>query len=368
MEFAGFSSEQWVQVGISFGILLGALVLTRPVLNFVLDRMVKRVAGISRSRLDDMIIEAVRPPLYWMVVAYALRLSVDRLAFLSNLVDFSFESLYFVLYTVIVVVTFWRLTDAVSGWYQQEAETGPDVKSRNRMAPFIRRVLYILLVMVASIMVLRHFDIEVSGLVTTLGIGSLAVALAGQAALADTINGFLIMIDQPFRIGDRIEIQDLDTWGDVIDIGLRSTRIRTRDNRMVIVPNSVIGKSLVVNHSYPDTEYRIQVHVGIAYGTDLELARSTMVEAVKTVPGVLAERPVEALFLTFGDSALVFRVRWWIESYVDTRIMFDRVNTAIYNALEAAGVEIPFPQSDIHHKIDLEDVSRFGEMLDKTKK
>jgi small-conductance mechanosensitive channel len=168
--------------------------------------------------------------------------------------------------------------------------------------------------------------------------------------LADTVSGFVIMVDRPFRIGDRIEIQELDTWGDVIDIGLRSSRIRTRDNRMVIVPNSVIGKSLIVNHCYPDTQYRIQIRIGVAYGTDLELARRTMIEAVGGVEGVLPDRPVEALFLEFGDSALIFRVRWWLESYEDTRRMFDRVNTALYNALNDAGIELPNPQLDVHHK------------------
>jgi small-conductance mechanosensitive channel len=218
-----------------------------------------------------------------------------------------------------------------------------------QLLPFFRRVAKVILWVIAIIMVLSHFDVDVSSLVTTLGIASLAIALAAESALADTISGFLIMVDRPFRIGDRIELQDLDTWGDVVDIGLRSSRIRTRDNRMVIVPNSVIGKSLIVNHAYPDSEYRIQIHIGIAYGSDIELARQTIVEAVQKVEGVLEDHPVEALFLEFGDSALIFRVRWWLESYEDTRRMFDRVNTAIYHALEAVNIDIPYPQQVVHH-------------------
>ena len=120
---------------------------------------------------------------------------------------------------------------------------------------------------------------------------------------------------------------------------------------MVIVPNSIISKSLVVNHAYPNTEYRIQIHIGVAYGTDLEFARKTLVDAVREVEGVMPHRPVEALFLEFGDSALIFRVRWWLETYVDTRRMFDRVNTAMYNALNGAGIEIPFPQQDLNVRL-----------------
>ena len=160
------------------------------------------------------------------------------------------------------------------------------------------------------------------------------------------------MFDRPYRIGDRIEVQDLDTWGDVVDIGLRSTRIRTRDNRMVIIPNSVIGKSLIVNYSYPDTKYRIEIQIGIGYGSEIEHARKTLIEAVENVEGVLEDHPVEALFLEFGDSALIFRVRWWLDSYYDTRRMFDRVNTAMYDALRREGIDIPMPQREIHHRFN----------------
>ena len=79
--------------------------------------------------------------------------------------------------------------------------------------------------------------------------------------MSDAINGFLILMDEPFRIGDRIEIRDLDTWGDVVDIGLRTTRILTLDNRMVILPNSKIGKSQIVNYSFPDPKYRVQTTI-----------------------------------------------------------------------------------------------------------
>jgi small-conductance mechanosensitive channel len=219
------------------------------------------------------------------------------------------------------------------------------------------------LAIIAAIILLGYFDIEVSGFVATLGIGSLAIALAAQESLSDTISGFIIMVDRPFRIGDRIEIQDLGTWGDVMDIGLRSTRVRTRDNRMVIVPNSVIGKSLVVNYSYPDTQYRIQIHVGVGYGADIEETRKVLIEAVSKVEGVLSDRKVEALFLEFGDSALIFRVRWWLESYVDTRRMFDSVNTAMYNALNEAGIEIPFPQRVIIHKVEPSDRNGIIEVI-----
>ncbi len=350
MDWLAFTQAQWIDIGISVAILLLTLFLGRWGIKVLFTRIIRRITRSTKTTLDDVLLDAITPPLYWLIVVYIFKFSLNRLDFIIEQLDFDLAPLFFVLFWLIGFTVTWRLVTLSSKWYEDQLSATKEVELAEQLMPFLRRIILIVLVIVFAIILLDYFEIEVSGMVATLGVGSLAIALAAQAALSDTISGFIIMMDRPFRIGDRIEVQDLATWGDVVDIGLRSTRIRTRDNRMVILPNSVIGKSLIVNHSYPDTEYRIQVHVGIAYGTDIEQARKVMVEAVEKVEGVLTEHPVEALFLEFGDSALVFRVRWWLESYTDTRRMFDKVNTAIYKSLNEAGIDIPFPQREITYK------------------
>ena len=112
---------------------------------------------------------------------------------------------------------------------------------------------------------------------------------------------------------------------------------------MVIVPNSVISKNQVVNYSYPDPQYRIQTHISISYGSDVEHVRQLIVDTVSQVEGVLQNKPIESLYIEMSDSAMIFRVRWWLESYIETRQMFDRVNTALQNAFDANGIELPNP-------------------------
>lgn len=350
--FWGLRADEWIQLAISVGIVLGTIILGYPVLRWILMRGIGRLTSRTRTDLDDVLLAALQPPLFIFLVVLAARYGIDRLNFLPASWDIWIEESFFVLNLTVVMLAIWRLIGQLAVWYQAEISHLTDTELDNQLIPFFRRLLQIILATIALIIILSHFDADVSALVTTLGVGSLAIALAAQETLADTIAGFVIMVDRPYRIGDRIEIQDLNTWGDVVDIGLRSTRIRTRDNRMVIVPNSVIGKSLIVNHSYPDTMYRIEIHIGVAYGTDLEHARKTLVDAVEGVDGVLEDHPVEALFLEFGDSALIFRVRWWLDSYEDTRRMFDRVNTAIYSALLREDIELPYPQRDVHHYFD----------------
>jgi len=197
-------------------------------------------------------------------------------------------------------------------------------------------------------MILSINNVNVSVLIASLGVLGLAFSLAAQDSLANLISGVLIALDQPFRVGDRIEIQGLGTWGDVVDIGLRSTRIRTRDNILVIVPNSKIGSDQVTNYSYPDPQFRIQMKINIPYGQSVERVREIIVNTVRDVEGVLPDKPVEALYDEMGGTGMVFRIRWWIESYIDTRRMFDRVNTNLQKSFDEAGFGIPNPAYDIH--------------------
>lgn len=348
--FWGLSADQWADLAISAAILLAVLLLGRWVISLLLDQVLSRITARTKTDLDNQVLQAAKLPIYLLAVILALDAALNRLDFLPGDWDRWIGEVFFSLYFLTGFLFAWRLTTHIFKWLENEVSLKTNASLDEQLFPFFQRVILILLSAIAIITILSHFQVDITAMVTTLGIGSLAVALAAQNTLEDTINGFMVMLDRPYRIGDRIELLDLNTWGDVVDIGLRSTRIKTRDNRMVVVPNSQIGKSLVVNYAYPNDQYRLEIHVGIAYGSDIEKARQVMVDAVRQVEGVLADRPVEALFLEFGESALIFRVRWWLESYVDTRRMFDRVNSALYLALQKENIQLPFPQLDVHMK------------------
>ena len=351
MNLFGLNQAQWQEIGISIAILALAIFLGRWLIRGILIPMLRRIFKRTKSTIDDVLLNALGGPAYWLLLFFSAQYALLRLDFLDGDLQLQLEDGYFVVYLLIVFILAWRLISDLSSWLADDFWSEEDSAIGKQLMPFISRVALILLIGIVAIVLLSHFNVNVSGLVATLGVDSLAIALAAQEALRDTIAGFIIMIDRPYRIGDRIEILELGTWGDVIDIGLRSTRIRTRDNRMAVVPNSVIGSNMVVNHSYPDDRYRLEIDLGVAYGSEVEKVRQTLIEAVGSVDGVLKDEPIEALFIEFGDSALIFRVRWWLDDYFDTRRMFDKVNTAMYAALEKAGIEIPFPQRVVHHKL-----------------
>lgn len=328
-------------------IIILAAILMSWLTGLLLNYFSKRVFRKTATALDDVVITAVTGPVRLAIIIAGFQLAITQLSFLPETWRRPIADFFFVVYLLLVFIALYRLIGGITEWYRGEIVSQTDTDLDDKFLFFFRALAIIMVTVIAIIILLGHFGIEPSALVTTLGIGTLAVALAAQETLSDIISGFMIMLDRPFIVGDRVEIQDIDTWGDVKAIGLRSTRILTRDNRMVTVPNSVIGKGLVVNYSDPSTVYRVETHISIAYGTDVDQVRELMVEALRREDWVMKERPIEALLLDFNDSALGFRVRCWIEHYMETRRVIDKMNTTLYKALNSVNIDISVPLREL---------------------
>ncbi len=338
------SAQDWIDLGISlllvfiFGSLLSRLVY------YLLTRMFAR----TKNKYAGVFLEQIRSQITLVILIIGFQIGTSRLPFIDALVKLSLGRLYITIAVVAVTVILWRLLDVLVEWYQTDVEPKRDPHQVDTILMLLQRGAKALLVTISATTLLSLYNVNVNALIAALGVGGLALSLAAQDTLSNVISGIMIMLDQPFRVGDRIEISRLGTWGDVVDIGLRSTRIRTRDNRLVIVPNNTISTDQIVNYTYPDPRYRIQIEIGIAYGQDIEKVRKVLVDTVRKVEGVLPDKPVDALYVNMGESAMTFRVRWWIESFMDTRRMFDRVNSALQVALDNAGIQSPFNTLDIN--------------------
>ncbi len=342
--FLGLSLADWINLVISIGFVLIGYTLG----TWVIRRLLPRLARRTPSKFDDELLKSIGPDIRWFVVVIILSYSTDRLTFFSVVLKTFLEDIYFVLGLILIIRISWKLVDLATEKYREKSYQqgrGNELVALIRMTNRISRIL---IGIMGIIILLTYFGVNVTALTAALGIGGLALSLAAKDTIADAIAGVILLVDRPFRVGDRIEIQGVNTWGDVTDIGLRTTRIRTRDNRLVIVPNSIISHNQVINYSYPDPRYRIETHVDIAFGTDVETVRRLLIDTVRQVEGVLPEKPVDALYVDMGGAAMKFRVRWWIESYADTRRMFDHVHTAIQHALDEAGIESPNSAANVN--------------------
>ena len=346
--FLGIRVVDWINLTIAVLIALAGYLLGTWLIKRILPRLVIR----TDSPFDDELLEKVGPKLRWFVTILILRFAItDRLAFIGERLNQILRDIFFTVNLFLIVWILWKVFELTADWYaDKQARDG-----REDLQPVIqmgKTFLQVLTGIVGITILLSYFGVNVTSLTAALGIGGLALSLAAKDTVSDAIAGLILLIDQPFRVGDRIEIQGVGTWGDVTEIGLRTTRIRTRDNRMVIVPNSIIGNNQVINYSYPDPRYRIETHVFIGFSEDVEHIRKLLINAVKQVDGILADKPVDALFIDMTEGPMKFRLRWWIESYVDTRRMFDRVHTAIKQALDEAGIISPKTIDDVNLMID----------------
>lgn len=212
------------------------------------------------------------------------------------------------------------------------------------LARFLAAICQYAVLAIAVIAALGKVGIQTTSLVALLGAAGLAVGLALQGNLSHFASGVMLLLFRPFTLGDRVTIGG--SSGVVKDIGLFATSMNTASNERVIIPNGSITSSAIVNHTVLGT-LRAGIGVGVAYGSDLPRVMEVLVEACKSVPEVL-EDPAPAVVLTgFGASSIDFEVRPWATSS-DFVNMQNSVRIAIFDALEAAGVEIPFDQIVVH--------------------
>lgn len=340
------SVEDWLNLGYSILLILLIGAMFSRLVYYLLTKLAER----TETRYDDQFVQQIRSQIYMILITVGFQVGTVRLDLIEALIKFRITRLYALIYVIAATVILWRLVDVLVSWYRNEVEPARNRQQVDNILLLLHRGARLLLVTISLIMVLSLYNVNVTALVAALGVGGLAISLAAQDTLSNVISGIMIMLDQPFRVGDRIEIPKMSTWGDVVDIGLRSTRIRTRDNRLVIVPNNTISTDQVINYTYPDPRYRIQIEIAIAYEQDIERVRQIIIDSVRQVEGVLVEKPVDALVVSMGEYAMTFRVRWWIHSYRDTRHMFDRVYTALLSSFEEAGIEMPTDSYDINIK------------------
>ena len=346
--FLGLAAEDWINLVISALVLVvGYFVGVR-----LLIRLLKNVARRTSTPFDDAFLDSIGDEIKWLVMLLFSRLAILRLDFLGDGLRAAFVDVFFVLGLLISMIIAFKLINFGAQWYKDNWEHQED---RNRLDPIItilQRLGYVLVIIVGASIALSHFGINVTAFSAALIFVAIVISLGARDIISDAMSGFIILLDQPFRVDDTIQIEELDKRGTVVEIGTRTTRILTRDNRLVIIPNSKIGTSQVVNDTYPDPRVRAETHVGVAYGSDYHQVRRVIQDAVRGVEGVLPDQPVDVLFVKFGRSDRIMRVRWWMDTIDHIYPMLDRVNAAVERALEEAGIEMPFDTYDLNVKME----------------
>ena len=181
------------------------------------------------------------------------------------------------------------------------------------------------------------------GLFAVIGVG---IGFGLQNITSNFISGIILLIERPIKVGDRVEVNNV--WGDVKKINLRTTLVETPDNITIIVPNSKLLENDVINYSYGDSRIRLQVPVGVAYGSDCEKISEILLNVADENAKVLKDPKPKIWFREFGDSSLNFLLLCWIPNAAEKFNIISEINYAVDKKFRENGVEIPFPQRDIH--------------------
>jgi MscS family membrane protein len=315
--------------------------LAAKLLRYMLITWGPRIASITATGLDDSILKRVTPPLGLLVIFAGLYLAVRHLP-LPERAHVIASGSVFVINIIILTNIAYRASDEVLNWYSARVAERNGVGLNRQVLPLLEKLVSIFLICFALMIILKHFNYDILSLVTALGIGSLAIGLAAKDTLANMISGFTLMIDRPFRIGDRIQLA-AGHWGDVVDIGLRSTKIKTVDNTLLIIPNSELCNTTIVNLAFPDPCAKGRVNVGIAYGSDVEMVKKLLKSIAGELPEVLSEPQPEAFFISYGDSALNMALFFWVKDYTEVFPVTDRLNTLVHKRFRENGIVLPYP-------------------------
>lgn len=300
----------------------------------------RKVSQRTETKLDDIIIESIRGAyLLWFVILgiyLAMRFAVlpERIVDLANTV----LTVLWVISATIVTV---KMTNRFIATYADR------LPARLPITSVTRNIARIAVVVMGSLIVLDILGISITPMLTAIGIGGLAVALALQSTLSNMFAGFYVTVAREVRIGDYVKL-DTGQEGYVSDIGWRTTRIQMLQNNVVIVPNSRLAESIITNYHLPETEMSLLIPVSVSYDADPDRVEKILIEEAKegarSIPGLLPEpEPFVRFIPGFGEFSLDFTLICRVREFVDQYLAQHELRKRIFRRFKKEGIEIPFP-------------------------
>lgn len=334
--------SNWV---ISISIILGALVLNKAIV-VANKHIIQKLTAKTSNRLDDILFKMLEAPALLGIALAAIWIGTSRLELTKNLDLFFYKS-----YQILIVINItWfavRFVNALIEEYLQPIAVDPTNKRiDSNFLPIIRRTILSVIWALGAVMALNNAGVNVGTLIASLGIGGLAFALAAQDTIKNIFGGVTIFSDRPFRIGDRIIVNGFD--GVVEDIGIRSTRLRTLERKLVTIPNYKIVDSFIENVS-EEPMRRILSKIGLTYDTNPEKMNQA-IEILKNMPNRVksVDSEVYVFFSDFADFSMVITFIYFIKKSENIPETISSVNLEILSDFNAAGLNFAFPTQTIH--------------------
>jgi small-conductance mechanosensitive channel len=326
-------------------IILGSLIIAQIVKIF-LNKYTTKITKKTKTDLDDLILSITTKPIYIGIIITGIYLGVRILTHAQNYL-FYLDTSYFIIIVLLAASVVSKITSLII------IRTLKVQKKYQKTPQLMSKIISIVIYIIAILMVLAYFNVDITPIVAGLGIGGLAIGLALQSTLSDFFAGLHILSDKPIRVGDYIELEN-KLSGFVEDIGWRSTRIRTLPNNIVVIPNSKLADSIVTNYSMPQDEMGVVVQCGVDYSSDLEKVEKITIDVAKKIQkkiqGAVKDFEPFIRYHTFGDSNINFSIILRVEKPVDKFIVTHEFIKELKKRFDKERIEISWPVRKIYQR------------------
>ena len=316
-------------------------------ISFLITRLIGAIVKRTGNRLDDAIMSILRLPLYWTFILVGALLAL----LIVNLPTTANNILHSIIMTCIVLVwSFFTgsLLRIIIKAFSDHAKAHSII--RPQTLPLFNNLALVVVLLLAVYLVFQTWNIDMTAWLASAGIVGIAVGFAAKDTLANLFAGVFILADSPYKIGDYVVLESGER-GKVTHIGIRSTRLLTRDDVEVTIPNSIMGNTRVVNESGgPYQKFRIRVPVGVSYESNIDQVRDILMQIATTEPKVCKDPVPRVRFRRFGASSLDFELLCWVDNPEQRGLVLDILNTVIYKTFKQSGVEIPYSKHDVYIK------------------
>jgi len=348
MDYQGYLDEinalnDYIRLAIAIGLITASLVVAK----YAVIRPWWRFVTSTDADWDDYLHRPLANRAYALIIAVGSQLTIRWILGTSSSTFDSTEPLFAAFYVIlsasILSVSIKHLIPVLMDQFTSQGSV--TVSGSNSIIVFFLRAV----VWFAGLyFALNQLGIELFGILASLAVFSLIIGLAVQQTLGNIVNSFLLAIDRPFEVGDRIEVEG--TWGSVVSVGILSTKVLDRDERLVVIPNNTLVESKVINHARGGGDgvarrISIVLDIGVDYREDIDHVKYTLLQLAKECPYVINKPEPRILLHELADFAKIFRVYTWVEDYSDEYVARDWLLRNIDERFGMENINIPFPTS-----------------------
>ncbi len=332
---------------IKAGVCFVTFFLVAKLIRFFLTTIAGWLVKKTKTKVDDLILSVIKTPIFYLITLAGIAIGFEFFPFspsVKQIISRIVSSIIIIIscYTAACVINI-----PIKEWFDKRKKITGKAKE-NELIVIARKILNFIVFILVVIFILTLWGINVTSLVASLGIAGFVLGFALRDTFANIFGGIALIADKSFKIGDFIKL-DTGEVGEIIDIGLRSTRIKSFDeNNEIIVPNNSLVMSKITNYGRPLVSLRMVIKIGVAYGSDIKKVKKILLSCIHQVRGILKNPEPKIYFMEMADFSLNFHLIFWIKNYRERIKITDEITSLAYEELQKEGIKIPFPTRTLY--------------------